>query len=157
MTRPVRTRIAPSPTGAPHVGTAYMALFNLAFAKKHKGKMILRIEDTDQNRSSKESENAILSSLRWLGLQWDEGPDCGGDFGPYRQSERLDFYQKAIKKLVEAGYVYPCFCTSERLSELRKQQILKKKRLHAMMVIALVYPKRRLNVKFELEKNMFTD
>ena len=89
----VRTRIAPSPTGAPHVGTAYMALFNLAFAKKHGGKMILRIEDTDQSRSSKKSEDAILSSLNWLGLHWDEGPDCGGDFGPYRQSERLNLYK----------------------------------------------------------------
>ena len=83
MINSVRTRIAPSPTGAPHVGTAYMALFNLAFAKKHNGKMILRIEDTDQSRSSKESEEAILSSLNWLGLQWDEGPDCGGDFGTF--------------------------------------------------------------------------
>ena len=119
----VRTRIAPSPTGAPHVGTAYMALFNLAFAKKHGGKMILRIEDTDQSRSSIKSEDAILSSLNWLGLHWDEGPDCGGDFGPYRQSERLDFYKEAIKKLVDAGYAYPCFCTSERLTELRKKQM----------------------------------
>ena len=119
----VRTRIAPSPTGAPHVGTAYMALFNLAFARKHGGKMILRIEDTDQSRSTNESEDAILSSLKWLGLDWDEGPDCGGDFGPYRQSERLDFYKEAIQKLVDAGYAYPCFCTAERLNELRKQQI----------------------------------
>ena len=119
----IRTRIAPSPTGAPHVGTAYMALFNLAFAQKHGGKMILRIEDTDQSRSTKESEDAILSSLKWLGLQWDEGPDCGGDYGPYRQSERLDFYKEAIQTLVDAGYAYPCFCTAERLNELRKKQI----------------------------------
>ena len=76
-TMTVRTRIAPSPTGAPHVGTAYMALFNLVFARKHGGQMVLRIEDTDQSRSSKESEDAILSSLKWLGLDWDEGPDCG--------------------------------------------------------------------------------
>ena len=119
----VRTRIAPSPTGSPHVGTAYMALFNLAFARKHGGKMILRIEDTDQSRSTKESEDAILSSLKWLGLCWDEGPDCGGEFGPYRQSERLEIYKKAIEKLVEAGYAYPCFCTAERLNEVRKKQI----------------------------------
>ena len=123
MINSVRTRIAPSPTGAPHVGTAYMALFNLAFAKKHNGKMILRIEDTDQSRSSKESEEAILSSLNWLGLQWDEGPDCGGDFGPYRQSERLDLYKDSVKKLVDAGYAYPCFCTPERLTELRNEQL----------------------------------
>ena len=119
----VRTRIAPSPTGAPHVGTAYMALFNLAFARKHQGQMILRIEDTDQSRSTKESEDAILSSLKWLGLDWDEGPDCGGEFGPYRQSERLEIYKEAIQKLVDAGYAYPCFCTAERLNEVRKKQI----------------------------------
>ena len=119
----VRTRIAPSPTGAPHVGTAYMALFNLVFARKHGGQMVLRIEDTDQSRSSKESEDAILSSLKWLGLDWDEGPDCGGNFGPYRQSERLDLYKEAIQKLVNAGYAYPCFCSAERLNELRKKQI----------------------------------
>ena len=123
MINSVRTRIAPSPTGAPHVGTAYMALFNFAFAKKHNGKMILRIEDTDQSRSSKESEEAILSSLNWLGLQWDEGPDCGGDFGPYRQSERLDLYKDSVQKLVDAGYAYPCFCTPERLTELRNEQL----------------------------------
>ena len=119
----VRTRIAPSPTGSPHVGTAYMALFNLAFARKHGGEMILRIEDTDQSRSTQASEDAILSSLKWLGLDWDEGPDCGGDFGPYRQSERLAFYKEAVQKLVDAGYAYPCFCTPERLNELRKKQI----------------------------------
>ena len=119
----IRTRIAPSPTGSPHVGTAYMALFNLAFARKHGGKMILRIEDTDQSRSTKESEDAILSSLKWLGLNWDEGPDCGGEFGPYRQSERLEIYKAAIQNLVDAGYAYPCFCTAERLNEVRKKQM----------------------------------
>ena len=122
----IRTRIAPSPTGSPHVGTAYMALFNLAFARKNGGKMILRIEDTDQSRSTKESEDAILSSLKWLGLDWDEGPDCGGEFGPYRQSERLDIYKAAIQNLVDAGYAYPCFCTAERLNEVRKKQMEKK-------------------------------
>jgi glutamyl-tRNA synthetase len=100
-----------------------MALFNLAFARKHGGEMILRIEDTDQTRSSKESEDAILSSLKWLGLDWDEGPDCGGEFGPYRQSERIEIYKEAIQKLVDAGYAYPCFCTAERLNELRKKQM----------------------------------
>jgi glutamyl-tRNA synthetase len=122
----VRTRIAPSPTGAPHVGTAYMALFNLAFSRKHEGKMILRIEDTDQARSSRESEESIISSLKWLGLDWDEGPDCGGDFGPYRQSERLEIYEREIQKLVDNGYAYPCFCTPERLDELRKSQMERK-------------------------------
>ena len=119
----VRTRIAPSPTGAPHVGTAYMALFNLAFARKHGGQMILRIEDTDQSRSTKESEDAILSSLQWMGLSWDEGPDCGGEHGPYRQSERLELYEEAIKTLVESGHAYPCFCSPERLDQVRKSQM----------------------------------
>ena len=86
MSKPIRTRIAPSPTGDPHVGTAYMALFNLAYARRHGGSMILRIEDTDRQRSTEKSEQAILDALKWLGLEWDEGPDCGGDFGPYRQS-----------------------------------------------------------------------
>ena len=90
----VRTRVAPSPTGDPHLGTAYVALFNWVFAKKHGGSFILRIEDTDQVRSTTGSELAILDSLKWLGLDWDEGPDCGGDFGPYRQSERKIIYQQ---------------------------------------------------------------
>ncbi len=87
-------RIAPSPTGDPHVGTAYIALFNYVFAKKFGGKFILRIEDTDQTRSTRASEDAIMRALRWLGLQWDEGPDTEGGCGPYRQSERSAIYQK---------------------------------------------------------------
>jgi glutamyl-tRNA synthetase len=90
----VRTRIAPSPTGDPHVGTAYVALFNYCFAKQHGGQFLLRIEDTDQVRSTRESEEAILRSLRWLGLSWDEGPDVGGPHGPYRQSERSAIYRR---------------------------------------------------------------
>ena len=126
MSTAVRTRIAPSPTGAPHVGTAYMALFNLAFARKHGGKMILRIEDTDQARSTKNSEDAILDALKWLGLEWDEGPDCGGEYGPYRQSERLETHQAAVQRLLELGHAYRCFCTPERLDALRKEQIANK-------------------------------
>lgn len=118
----VRTRIAPSPTGTPHIGTAYIALFNYAFAKRHGGTFVLRIEDTDQVRSTSESEAAILEALQWLGLPWDEGPDIGGNAGPYRQSERTAVYQEHCRKLVEAGKAYPCFCSSARLAELRKQQ-----------------------------------
>jgi len=118
----VRVRIAPSPTGDPHVGTAYVALFNYAFARHHGGKFVLRIEDTDQARSSAASEEAILRSLRWLGLDWDEGPDCGGDHGPYRQSERSAGYTEHVGRLMEQGDAYRCFCTPERLAELRKQQ-----------------------------------
>ena len=99
----VRTRVAPSPTGDPHVGTAYIALFNMVFARKMGGKFILRIEDTDQVRSTSESESMILDSLRWLGLDWDEGPDSGGEFGPYRQSERSDIYKKYADQLVQSG------------------------------------------------------
>lgn len=123
MTKPVRTRIAPSPTGAPHIGTAYIALHNLAFAKHHGGEFILRIEDTDQARSTQDSEDQILASLKWLGLSWSEGPDCGGPHGPYRQSERLDIYRKYVDELVEKGKAYPCFCTKERLDELRQKQM----------------------------------
>lgn len=119
----VRVRIAPSPTGDPHVGTAYIALFNYAFAKKNTGKFVLRIEDTDRERYNAGSEAAILRSLKWLGIQWDEGPDCGGKFGPYRQSERLSIYQQYIGELVKKGHAYVCFCTQGRLDLLRKRQL----------------------------------
>ncbi|WP_163132369.1 glutamate--tRNA ligase [Agarivorans sp. Alg241-V36] len=119
----VRTRVAPSPTGDPHVGTAYIALFNYCFAKQHGGEFILRIEDTDQARSSRESEQAIYDSLSWLGLSWDEGPDCGGSAGPYRQSERSDIYKKYAQQLIDEGKAFYCFATSEELDEMRKQQM----------------------------------
>jgi glutamyl-tRNA synthetase len=120
--RPVCTRIAPSPTGAPHIGTAYIALFNYAFARRAGGRFILRIEDTDQARCTRESETAILDALRWIGLPWDEGPDVGGPVGPYRQSERLDIDRAHCQELVKAGQAYPCFCTAERLAQLRAEQ-----------------------------------
>ncbi len=123
----VRVRIAPSPTGDPHVGTAYIALFNYAFAKHHNGKFLLRIEDTDRTRSTKESELQIFESLRWLGLNWDEGPDIGGSCGPYRQSERFDIYKQYAEELVAKGEAYYCFCTAERLEKLRERQKAMKK------------------------------
>ncbi|MGO2132492.1 MAG: glutamate--tRNA ligase [Halomonas sp.] len=116
----VRTRIAPSPTGDPHVGTAYIALFNLCFARQHQGQFILRIEDTDQARSTLESEQMILDSLRWLGLDWDEGPDVGGPHGPYRQSERGDIYAQYAEQLVADGHAFKCYRTSEELDALRE-------------------------------------
>jgi len=122
----VRVRIAPSPTGDPHVGTAYIGLFNLVWARKHGGQFVLRIEDTDQLRSSPESEAAILRSLKWLGLQWDEGPDIGGDYGPYRQSERTEHYRSHCDQLIQSGNAYRCFCTRERLDTVRKGQMAKK-------------------------------
>ena len=115
----VRTRVAPSPTGDPHVGTAYIALFNLCFARAHGGQFLLRIEDTDQARSTPESEQAILDSLRWLGLEWDEGPDVGGEHGPYRQSERMELYGEYAMQLVEAGKAFLCYRTAQELDELR--------------------------------------
>ncbi|HEY3445804.1 MAG TPA: glutamate--tRNA ligase [Myxococcales bacterium] len=122
----VRVRIAPSPTGDPHVGTAYIALFNYAFAKKNGGKFILRIEDTDRTRSTLESEQAIMRALKWVGLQWDEGPDVGGPYGPYRQSERFEVYKTHGQMLVDRGTAYRCFCTAERLAEVRKKQLAEK-------------------------------
>ncbi len=119
----VRTRIAPSPTGDPHVGTAYVALFNLCFAKQMGGEFILRIEDTDQVRSTPESEKAILDSLRWLGLDWAEGPDVGGAYGPYRQSERSEIYKKYTAELLDKGHAFYCFATTEELEEMRKAQL----------------------------------
>lgn len=125
----IRTRVAPSPTGDPHVGTAYIALFNRTFARQHGGQFILRVEDTDQARSSRESEQYILDSLRWLGLDWDEGPDIGGDFGPYRQSERSSIYREQIKLLLDKGHAFHCFCSAERLDEVRQQQMQNKEQL----------------------------
>jgi glutamyl-tRNA synthetase len=124
--REVRVRIAPSPTGDPHVGLAYMTLFNYVFAKKHGGKLILRIEDTDQVRAKASSLEMICQSLKWLGLQWDEGPDIGGPFGPYLQSERKAIHVEHAEKLVANGHAYRCFCTPERLSALREEQIAAK-------------------------------
>ena len=122
----VRTRVAPSPTGDPHVGTAYMALFARALAHQHGGQFVLRIEDTDTARSTEASEQNILSSLAWLGLTWDEGPDCGGPHGPYRQSERLSVYREHVDQLVRDGHAFHCFCTAERLSEMRAAQVAAK-------------------------------
>ncbi len=122
MTKPVRTRIAPSPTGDPHVGTAYVALFNYALARKSGGQFVLRIEDTDAVRSNTASERQIIGALHWLGLEWDEGPEVGGPCGPYRQSERTAIYREHVEQLVASGAAYPCFCTRERLDELRAHQ-----------------------------------
>ncbi len=115
----VRTRIAPSPTGDPHVGTAYIALFNYCFARQHGGQFVLRIEDTDQARSTEHSEQVIFDSLRWLGLEWDEGPDKGGEFGPYRQSERSEIYRQHAEQLLAADHAFKCYRTAEELNELR--------------------------------------
>lgn len=118
----VRTRIAPSPTGPAHVGTAYVAVFNLALARREGGQFILRIEDTDRVRSETKWETLIYESLRWLDLKWDEGPDVGGPVGPYRQSERNEIHKARAQDLVRAGKAYPCFCSAERLEAVRAAQ-----------------------------------
>ena len=126
MSSDVRVRVAPSPTGDPHLGTAYIALFNRCFARQQGGAFVLRIEDTDRARSTPESEAAILKSLLWLGLDWDEGPDVGGPYGPYRQSERSELYRHHAQTLLDRAAAYPCFCTPERLAALRDEQKAKR-------------------------------
>ena len=118
----VRLRVAPSPTGDPHVGTAYMSLFNLAFVRQQGGQFVLRVEDTDRARFREDSEQQVYDTLRWLGLEWDEGPDRGGPYAPYRQSERLDTYRPHVERLLEEGHAYRCWCTTERLTAMREEQ-----------------------------------
>jgi glutamyl-tRNA synthetase len=122
MTGPVRMRVAPSPTGDPHVGTAYMALFNLAFVRQQGGQFVLRVEDTDRSRFQDGSEQQLYDTLTWLGLPWDEGPDRGGPFAPYRQSERLAIYLPYVERLLEQGNAYHCWCSTERLQQMREAQ-----------------------------------
>ena len=118
----MRLRVAPSPTGDPHVGTAYMSLFNLAFARQQGGQFILRIEDTDRARYQADSEAQIFDTLHWLGLDWDEGPDKGGPYAPYRQSERSASYGVHVDRLLEDGHAYYCWCATERLAQMREEQ-----------------------------------
>ena len=120
MTEQVRVRYAPSPTGDPHVGNIRTALFNWLFARHSGGKFIVRIEDTDVARTIASSKNTILEALQWLGLDWDEGPDIGGPYGPYVQSERIERYKLAAEELVRKGIAYYCICSAERLQEMRR-------------------------------------
>jgi glutamyl-tRNA synthetase len=129
-TQPVRVRVAPSPTGHMHLGTARTALYDYLLAKKTGGQFILRVEDTDLKRTVPGAEQEIMDGLRWLGLNYDEGPDVGGDFGPYRQTERREIYQQHANILINKGHAYPCFCTPERLDTMRKEQQARKESLH---------------------------
>ena len=122
----IRVRIAPSPTGDPHVGTAYIGLINFIYARQRGGQFILRIEDTDRARFVATSEQMIFDALKWVGLTWDEGPDVGGPYGPYRQSERTQIYRDHAEILLENGTAYRCFCTPEELETSRKQQMAAK-------------------------------
>ena len=126
LTNPIRLRFAPSPTGNLHIGGARTALFNWAYARRHGGVFLLRIEDTDRERSTDAYERAILEGLRWLGIDWDEGPDIGGEYGPYRQTERYERYLAVADGLLKADWGYHCFCSSERLTELREGQMANK-------------------------------
>jgi len=116
----VRVRFCPSPTGSPHVGLVRTALFNWAFARHHEGTIVFRMEDTDRERSTQESYDAILDLWRWLGLTWDEGIEVGGPHGPYRQSERGDIYRDVLAKLSASKFTYDCFCTTEEVDARRK-------------------------------------
>ena len=137
----IRVRIAPSPSGNLHIGTARTALFNYLFAKKHGGKFVLRIEDTDAERTSQEYIDNIFDSLKALGLNWDEGPDVGGEYGPYTQSERFDIYPKYVQELLDKGFAYECYCTPEEL-EAEKEEAAKNKK-------AYVYSKKCENLTEE--------
>ena len=124
--RPVRVRFAPSPTGYLHIGGARSALFNFLFARHHGGQFILRIEDTDQKRYVADSVTNLMENLRWLGLDWDEGPDIGGPYGPYTQTERAALYRRWADWLVDNGHAYHCYCTAERLEAMRAEQTANK-------------------------------
>ncbi|MFR7403759.1 MAG: glutamate--tRNA ligase [Coriobacteriaceae bacterium] len=119
-TKPVRVRFAPSPTGKLHIGGARTAIYNWAFARATGGTFVLRIEDTDPERSTEENTQIILRALKWMGLDWDEGPEVGGPCGPYFQTQRTDTYEAALQKLIDAGAAYPCFCTKEELDAKRE-------------------------------------
>jgi glutamyl-tRNA synthetase len=127
---PVRTRYAPSPTGLPHIGNYRTALFEWLTARHSGGKFVLRVEDTDRKRLVAGSMEAIMEGLRWLGLEWDEGPDTGGPYGPYLQSQRLDTYLEYAEKLIEQGDAYYCYCTEERLEQMRAEQEARKEPTH---------------------------
>jgi len=119
----IRVRFAPSPTGSLHVGSARTALYNFLYARHNGGTMVLRVEDTDLKRSTTEHDISIINDLKWLGLQADEGPDVGGPYGPYRQSERAHLYEAAVQQLLSDGWAYPCFCPQELLDERKEQQL----------------------------------
>jgi len=126
MTKPIRLRFAPSPTGLPHVGNIRTAMFNWLMARHTGGKLVLRIEDTDVARKVEGAVEAIMDGLKWLSLDWDEGPDIGGEYGPYYQSQRVELYRQAAKRLVAQGDAYYCYCSPERLKEMREEQVKRK-------------------------------
>ena len=162
MSAPVRVRFAPSPTGYLHIGGARTALLNWLWARHTGGKFVLRIEDTDQERSTEEAVRAILDGMRWLGLDWDEGPDVGGPFGPYFQMQRLELYREYAERLVKAGKAYACYCTKEDLDAQRELAKAEKRQfIYPGTCRDLAYdPSRRHVIRFRLPKLLemtFTD
>ncbi|HXV28672.1 MAG TPA: glutamate--tRNA ligase, partial [bacterium] len=123
----IRVRFAPSPTGYLHLGNIRTALFNYLFAKKNGGKFVLRVEDTDRERSRDEYRKALMEDMLWVGIRWDEGPEVGGDYGPYYQSERLETYQKYLDKLITEGKAYYCYVTEEEVKESKRLALLEKR------------------------------
>src|SRR5687768_7776243 len=145
----VRTRFAPSPTGYLHIGGVRTALFNWLFARRHGGKFILRIDDTDQQRNVKEALQPILDGFRWLGLDWDEGADVGGPYGPYHQSQRLDRYQAAVQKLLDAGLAYWDYATPEEMkAEMEAAEREKRPKIYSRRWMAAAPDER---ARFEAE------
>ena len=142
----VRTRFAPSPTGYLHIGGARTALYCWLAARRAGGQFVLRIEDTDRERSSAASEAMIFDALRWLGLQWDEGPDVGGAHGPYRQSERLDLYRSYASELIEHGHAYHCFCSADQLEADRRAPMETGRPLAAMWKASCITRARSLTL-----------
>lgn len=143
MSDSVRVRFAPSPTGKLHIGGARTAIYNWAFARANGGTFILRIDDTDPTRSTDENTQIILRAMRWLGLDWDEGPEVGGDFGPYSQTERLDLYKQTAERLLAEGKAYPCFCTPEQLAADREAAQARKDPSRATSAAAATSRRRR--------------
>jgi glutamyl-tRNA synthetase len=128
--KPARTRFAPSPTGRTHLGSARTALYDYLLSRQTGGQFLLRLEDSDRKRYTPGAEEELMRSLRWLGLDWDEGPDVGGPYGPYRQSERRDIYLEYARQLINTGHAYYCFCTPDRLEKVRQEQIKNKQNTH---------------------------
>jgi glutamyl-tRNA synthetase len=145
----VRVRYAPSPTGFPHVGNIRTALFNWLFARRYGGKFVVRVEDTDQERLVPGAVEAILDGLEWLGIDWDEGPRVDGPYGPYFQSQRLDYYQKAADELIARGKAYRCYCTRERLAEVREQQQREKRSIGYDRHCRYLTPEQRSDLEAE--------
>lgn len=163
MTNEVRVRYAPSPTGHLHIGNARTALFNYLYAKHFNGKFIIRIEDTDEKRNVEGGEESQLKYLKWLGIEWDEGADVGGDYGPYRQMERLDIYNKYVNELIERGLAYKCYMSEEELEAEREEQIAngqppkysgKHRNLTAEQIAAYEAEGRKASIRFRVPDNV---